>query len=206
MCDPMIVMVAGSGMKNIQALIPIVGSGQGRMCGRDHTPICLRGRTCVWEMWSNILRTEKERESHKEYNSINKICNSYKWTTTTFTKGYKVTLYSDSLRATAFMLITQMAQTWALKEDSVNTSIRHWYSTRWAPGSLRGESWHRCGACDENGRIKLGHPNWHRRQSDGTLKRRQRLDVSLVGRNRASWVPFIAECSFELNNERGEVF
>ena len=28
-----------------------------------------------------------------------------------------------------FMLITQMARTWALKKDSVNTSIIHWYST-----------------------------------------------------------------------------
>ena len=28
-----------------------------------------------------------------------------------------------------FMLITQMARTWALKVDSVNTSIIHWYST-----------------------------------------------------------------------------
>ena len=28
-----------------------------------------------------------------------------------------------------FMLITEMAWTWAIKEDSVNTSIIHWYST-----------------------------------------------------------------------------
>ena len=27
------------------------------------------------------------------------------------------------------MLFTQMARTWAIKEDSVNTSIIHWYST-----------------------------------------------------------------------------
>ena len=44
-----------------------------------------------------------ERETHthtKRYNSIIKsMCNSYKWATT-FAKGYKVTLYSDSLRAT----------------------------------------------------------------------------------------------------------
>ena len=29
----------------------------------------------------------------------------------------------------AFILFTQMARTWAIKEDSVNTSIIHWYST-----------------------------------------------------------------------------
>ena len=28
-----------------------------------------------------------------------------------------------------FILFTQMARTWALKEDSVNTTIIHWYST-----------------------------------------------------------------------------
>ena len=34
-----------------------------------------------------------------------------------------------------FMLITQMARTWALKEDSVNMSIIHWYSTVMATDS-----------------------------------------------------------------------
>ena len=28
-----------------------------------------------------------------------------------------------------FMLITEMARTWDIKEDSVNTSIIHWYWT-----------------------------------------------------------------------------
>ena len=27
-----------------------IGSGQGRLCGRDHTTICLVGRTCVWKI------------------------------------------------------------------------------------------------------------------------------------------------------------
>ena len=27
-----------------------VGSGQGRLCGRDHTTICIEGRTYVWEI------------------------------------------------------------------------------------------------------------------------------------------------------------
>ena len=29
---------------------PLVGSGQGRLCGRDHTMFCCEGRTCVWEI------------------------------------------------------------------------------------------------------------------------------------------------------------
>ena len=45
--------------------------------------------------------THRERErGTKSITLLTKVCNSYKWTTT-FTKGYKVTLYSDSLRATA---------------------------------------------------------------------------------------------------------
>ena len=58
-------MAADSGMENIQALIPIVGSGQGHLCGRDHTTICLRGRTYVWEMW-NKIPTQRERERERE--------------------------------------------------------------------------------------------------------------------------------------------
>ena len=43
--------------------------------------------------------THRERErGTKRYNSIS---NSYNNEQPTFTKGYKVTLYSDSLRATA---------------------------------------------------------------------------------------------------------
>ena len=33
-----------------------------------------------------------------------------------------------------FRLFTQMARTWALKEDSVNTSIIHWYPTQFRYG------------------------------------------------------------------------
>ena len=43
----------------------------------------------------------RERETHTQIDiSLLTKGNSYKWTTT-FEKGYKVTLYSDSLRATA---------------------------------------------------------------------------------------------------------
>ena len=44
--------------------------------------------------------THRERERHKEYLYYQE-CNSYNNEQPTFTKGYKVTLYSDSLRATA---------------------------------------------------------------------------------------------------------
>ena len=44
---------------------------------------------------------ERERERHKEYNSINKSMQQLQMNNNNLTKGYKVTLYSDSLRATA---------------------------------------------------------------------------------------------------------
>ena len=37
-----------------------------------------------------------------------------------------------------FSLFTQMARTWALKEDSVNTTIIHWYSTLPRNGRIHG--------------------------------------------------------------------
>ena len=49
-------MAAGSRMKNIQALIPIVGDEQGRQCGRDHT---------IGSVEKKYLRTHRERERHK---------------------------------------------------------------------------------------------------------------------------------------------
>ena len=60
-CDPMNQMAAGSRMEKPQALIPNVGSGQGRQCGRDHTMLCCEERTCVCKIESKIC-TERERE------------------------------------------------------------------------------------------------------------------------------------------------
>ena len=48
---------------------------------------------------ARYAQREREREAQRGMTLLT-ICNSYKMTTT-FTKGYKVTLYSDSLRATA---------------------------------------------------------------------------------------------------------
>ena len=44
-------------------------------------------------------------------------------------KGYKVTLYSDSLRATALYAIYRNSPTWVVQRDSVNTAIIHSYLT-----------------------------------------------------------------------------
>ena len=52
-------MTAGSGMKNIQALIPIVGSGQGRLCGRGIT------QQSVLEEEPDIVLVGFERKSSR---------------------------------------------------------------------------------------------------------------------------------------------
>ena len=62
-------MAAGSGIKNIIALIPNVGEWGGRQCGRDHSMFC------CWEEPAYVRckatryaqkERERERERHKE--------------------------------------------------------------------------------------------------------------------------------------------
>ena len=45
-------------MEDIQALIPIVGSGGGRQCGRDHTNNLFRRK--------NLCMGDMEQDMHKE--------------------------------------------------------------------------------------------------------------------------------------------
>ena len=49
--------------------------------------------------------TQREREREAQRISLLAKCNIYNNEQPTFTKGYKVTLYSDSLRATALYAI-----------------------------------------------------------------------------------------------------
>ena len=74
-CDRMNQMAAGSGMKNIIALIPNVGEWGGRQCGRDHSMFCCGGRTCVWKIETKI-RTERERHTHTQrgITLLSKVC------------------------------------------------------------------------------------------------------------------------------------
>ena len=65
-CDPKILMAAGSGMKDIQALIPNVGNDGGRQCGRDHNVMICDEELPVYERGKNIICRERERERHKE--------------------------------------------------------------------------------------------------------------------------------------------
>ena len=58
-------MAAGSGMKNIQALIPIVGDEQCLQCGRDHTIIICGEEIPAYDRFKTEY-AHKERERHKE--------------------------------------------------------------------------------------------------------------------------------------------
>ena len=69
---------------------------------------------------------ERERERHKEVSLISNSYNKQQQPLQKVTKSLYIVTHLGQL---PFMLITQMARTWALKEDSVNTSIIHWYST-----------------------------------------------------------------------------
>ena len=63
-------MTAGNRMKNIIALIPNVGKWEAASAEGGSHDVLLWRRTCVWKVESNTIRTERERERHKEYSSI----------------------------------------------------------------------------------------------------------------------------------------
>ena len=64
-------MAADSGMKDIHALIPIVGDEQGRQCGRDHTVRICEEEIPAYRRYETEY-AQREREAQK-YISINKM-------------------------------------------------------------------------------------------------------------------------------------
>ena len=91
-------MAADSGLKNLHRSDTKCW-GQGRQCGSKSNTLC--DEEPAYER-QNDIRTEREREAQRiNYIPIAMITKK----ATTFTKGYKVTLYSDSLRATALYAI-----------------------------------------------------------------------------------------------------
>ena len=66
-------MAAGSGMENIQALIPNVGGGEATCAEEINQYSVLGGRTCVCEIGSKIrTERERERERHKRVSLLTK--------------------------------------------------------------------------------------------------------------------------------------
>ena len=110
-----------------------VGEWGGHQCGRDHLTFCCGGRTCVWKI-ENKIRTKRERDTHTQrgITLLSKVCatvTNEQQQQQPFQKVTKSLYIVTHLGQLPFMLFTQMAQTWAIKEDSVNTSIIHWYLT-----------------------------------------------------------------------------
>ena len=70
--------------------------------------------------------THRERERKRGTNSISLLATATNQPLQKVTKSLYVVTHLGQL---PFMLVTEMARTWAIKEDSVNTSIIHWYST-----------------------------------------------------------------------------
>ena len=95
---------------------------------RSHNNLFRRKNLRIGDMKSY---THRARERHKEVSLINKnatVTNDNQPLQKVTKSLYMVT----HLGQQPFMLITQMARTWAIKEDSVNTSIIHLYSTGFA--------------------------------------------------------------------------
>ena len=88
-------------------------------------------------MWNNVIRTEKEREREAQrgislLTRMQQLQNEQQ-PLQKVTKSLYIVTHLGQL---PFMLIIQMARTWALKEDSVNTSIIHWYLIEWTGSHL----------------------------------------------------------------------
>ena len=128
---PNVGMAAGSGKENIHRSDTNCWAWtRPSMRKRSHNNLCWR-RTCVWEV-ENSIRTERERGTKSI--SISQECNNYNLEQPTFTKGYKVTLYSDSLRATVLYAIYINSLRLRLSKGTVwirplYTRIRHFQET-----------------------------------------------------------------------------
>ena len=73
--------------------------------------------------------TQREREAQRGITLLTKyatVTNEQQQPLLKVTKSLYIVTHLGQL---PFSLFTQMARAWALKEDNVNTSIIHWYST-----------------------------------------------------------------------------
>ena len=90
---------------------------------------CKQHPLILWTLCAGNARyTEKERERHKVV-IIQDISTVTITIATTLTKGYKVTLYSDWLRAITLYNIYRNVLNLGCPRDNVNTAIIHSYST-----------------------------------------------------------------------------
>ena len=76
------------------------------------------------------MEQDTHRERERGTNSISLLATVTTMNNQPSQKVIKSLYIVTHLGQLPFMLITQMARTWATKEDSVNTTIIHWYSTQ----------------------------------------------------------------------------
>ena len=69
---------------------------------------------------------EREREAQRGITLLATVTIMNNQPLEKVTKSHYIVTHLGQL---PFMLFTQMTRTWAIKEDSVNKSIIHWYST-----------------------------------------------------------------------------
>ena len=101
-------------------------------------------------LWKNLRmgdmkqrNTQRERERGREAQrgiTLLTIMQQLQNEQQPFQKVTKSLYIVTHLGQLPFMLFTQMARTWAIKEDSVNTSIIHWYSIAWMLHELAKEA------------------------------------------------------------------
>ena len=77
-CDPRIRMAAGSGMENIQALIPNVGEWGGRLCGRRITQCSVVEEEPAYGRLKATRYAQRERDTHthtqRGITLLSKVC------------------------------------------------------------------------------------------------------------------------------------
>ena len=100
---------------------------------RSHNNLFWRKNLRMGDMKERNTHTHTERERGTKNISINNMAivttmNNQQQPLLKVTRSLYIVTHLGQL---PFMLFTQMARTWAIKEDSVNTSIIHWYSRRW---------------------------------------------------------------------------
>ena len=120
-------MTTGNGLKNLQRSDTKCW-GQGRQCGSEsNIEFCDEEEPAYEKEQDTHTHTQREREREREIGTKKRyipIATVTKWQPN-LTKGYKVTLYSDYLRATVLYTIYRKSLNLDCPRDSVNTAIIH---------------------------------------------------------------------------------
>ena len=114
-------------MEDIQALIPNVGNDEAHQCGRDHTIRICGEEVPVYGRYETGY-AQREREAQRGISLLLRMQQLQCKSSNNNLKVTKSLYIVTHLGQLPFMLFTQMNRTWTIKEDSVNTSIIHWYS------------------------------------------------------------------------------